>query len=69
MSLLAMSMSVLASSSCGRSRAWAALRAASAAARELLEAIPIPEPLQREIRLAYEQLVGEGTETSVAASE
>jgi pyruvate,water dikinase len=44
----------------------AALQAASAAARELLEATPMPEPLQREIRLAYEQLVGEGTEASVA---
>lgn len=44
----------------------AALQAASIAARELLEATPMPEPLQRGIHSAYEQLVGEDTEGPVA---
>jgi pyruvate,water dikinase len=36
----------------------AALQAASAAARDLLDATPMPEPLQGAIRSAYEQLAG-----------
>jgi pyruvate,water dikinase len=37
----------------------AALQAASTSARGLFDHTPIPEPLQREIRSAYEQLAGE----------
>ncbi len=36
----------------------AALQAASVAARDLFDATPMPEPLQREIRSAYERLAG-----------
>lgn len=45
----------------------AALQAASVAARTLFDDTPMPEPLQREIRSAYQQLVGEdNTEGPVA---
>jgi len=46
----------------------AALQAASAAARELFDQTPIPEPLAGEIRSAYEQLVsvGEDAQAPVA---
>ncbi|MGA2319219.1 MAG: phosphoenolpyruvate synthase [Solirubrobacteraceae bacterium] len=44
----------------------AALRAASAAARELFDETPIPEPLAREIRSSYEELVGEDAVAPVA---
>ncbi len=43
-----------------------ALQAASVAARELFDDTPIPELLQREIRSAYEHLVGEDTDGPVA---
>jgi pyruvate,water dikinase len=43
-----------------------ALQAASVAARELVDATPMPEALQREIRSRYEQLVGEDAEGPVA---
>ncbi|MGH2912589.1 MAG: PEP/pyruvate-binding domain-containing protein, partial [Solirubrobacteraceae bacterium] len=44
----------------------AALQAASVAARKLVQDTPMPELLQREIRSAYEQLVGEDAEGPVA---
>ncbi|MFZ1156122.1 MAG: phosphoenolpyruvate synthase [Solirubrobacteraceae bacterium] len=44
----------------------AALQAASVAARTLFDDTPMPEPLQREIRSAYQQLVGEDAEGAVA---
>ncbi len=44
----------------------AALQAASATARDLLDATPMPEPLARRIRSAYEQLAGEDPQTPVA---
>ncbi|MFZ2114940.1 MAG: PEP/pyruvate-binding domain-containing protein, partial [Solirubrobacteraceae bacterium] len=44
----------------------AALQAASVAAREMVDATPMPEVLQREIRSRYEQLVGEDAEGPVA---
>jgi pyruvate, water dikinase len=44
----------------------AALQAASIAARDLFNDTPIPEPLQREIRSSYEQLVGEDPQAPVA---
>ncbi len=43
-----------------------ALQAASVAAREMLDAAPMPPALAQEIRLRYEQLVGEDTEAPVA---
>ena len=43
-----------------------ALEAASTAARELFDTTPPPEPLQREIRAAYEQLAGDDANTPVA---
>ncbi len=44
----------------------AALQAASAAARELVSETPVPEPLAREISLAYEQLAHDDPQTPVA---
>jgi pyruvate,water dikinase len=44
----------------------ATLQAASTAARKLFDVTSIPEPLQREIRSAYEQLVGENLKAPVA---
>jgi pyruvate, water dikinase len=44
----------------------AALRAASAAAREMLDQTPLPEPLAHEISFAYEQLAHEDPRTPVA---
>lgn len=44
----------------------AALQAASVAAREMVEAAPMPQELEREIRSRYEQLIGEDTEGPVA---
>jgi pyruvate, water dikinase len=43
-----------------------ALQAASAAARKLFDETPIPEPLEREILAAHEQLVGEDTGAPLA---
>jgi pyruvate, water dikinase len=43
-----------------------ALQAASVAAREMVDATPMPKALQREIRSRYEQLVGEDAEGPVA---
>jgi len=44
----------------------AALQAASAAARELVDQTPIPERLEREIRSAYEKLAGDDPQAPVA---
>ena len=44
----------------------AALQAASAAAQELVSQTPLPEPLAREIRVAYEQLAQDDPQTPVA---
>jgi pyruvate,water dikinase len=44
----------------------AALQAAGTAARELFDDTPIPEPLQREIRSAYQQLASEDPQAPVA---
>jgi pyruvate, water dikinase len=44
----------------------AALQAASAAAQELVSETPVPEPLAREIRFAYEQLAHDDPQTPVA---
>jgi pyruvate,water dikinase len=44
----------------------AALEAASAAARDLFDETPIPEPLKGEILSSYEQLVGEDSQAPVA---
>jgi pyruvate,water dikinase len=43
-----------------------ALQETSAAARELFDSTPIPEPLAREIRSRYEQLVGKDSRAPVA---
>ncbi len=44
----------------------AALQVASAAAQELVSQTPVPEPLAREIRVAYEQLAHDDPQTPVA---
>src|ERR1039457_5169274 len=44
----------------------AALQAAGTAARELFDDPPIPEPLQREIRSAYQQLASEDPQAPAA---
>ncbi len=44
----------------------AALQAASVTAREMIDAAPMPEALQHEIRSRYERLLGEDTEGPVA---
>jgi pyruvate,water dikinase len=43
-----------------------ALQAASAAARDLFDETPMPEPLEREIRSSYAQLVGDDAQAPVA---